>query len=184
MDCDCLHGLSSFQVFSAFGFVHKIATFEKAAGFQVRNCSLIWLNSVYFFISFNFPQRYIVICMGYTSGIDSIHWCWYCIFSKECLGWEKYTQVCNHSFNCWVHENFISYDSYHSICIEFSLSICLLVLICLLFYCVKKNFRYLLPDHVGSCHLRISYSAHKDLNIKFQSHRSRWTRKSYDVLLL
>ncbi|GMP30589.1 hypothetical protein CsSME_00005188 [Camellia sinensis var. sinensis] len=35
------------------------------------------------------------------------------------------------------------------------------------------NFRYLLPDHVGSCHLRISYSAHTDLNIKFQSHRSR-----------
>ncbi|KAH9740152.1 RRM domain-containing protein [Citrus sinensis] len=27
--------------------------------------------------------------------------------------------------------------------------------------------------HVGSCHLRISYSAHTDLNIKFQSHRSR-----------
>ncbi|XP_044504765.1 polypyrimidine tract-binding protein homolog 1-like isoform X2 [Mangifera indica] len=33
--------------------------------------------------------------------------------------------------------------------------------------------RYLLPQHVGSCHLRISYSAHTDLNIKFQSHRSR-----------
>ncbi|XP_061350645.1 polypyrimidine tract-binding protein homolog 1-like isoform X2 [Gastrolobium bilobum] len=33
--------------------------------------------------------------------------------------------------------------------------------------------RYLLPDHVGSCNLRISYSAHKDLNIKFQSNRSR-----------
>jgi polypyrimidine tract-binding protein 2 len=33
--------------------------------------------------------------------------------------------------------------------------------------------RYLLPDHVLSCHLRISFSAHKDLNIKFQSHRSR-----------
>ncbi|XP_059641155.1 polypyrimidine tract-binding protein homolog 1-like isoform X1 [Cornus florida] len=33
--------------------------------------------------------------------------------------------------------------------------------------------RYLLPDNVGSCNLRISYSAHKDLNIKFQSHRSR-----------
>ncbi|KAG5527565.1 hypothetical protein RHGRI_028469 [Rhododendron griersonianum] len=32
---------------------------------------------------------------------------------------------------------------------------------------------YLLPDHVSSCHLRISYSAHTDLNIKFQSHRSR-----------
>jgi hypothetical protein len=28
--------LYSFQVFSAFGYVHKIATFEKAAGFQVR----------------------------------------------------------------------------------------------------------------------------------------------------
>ncbi|KAK7820755.1 polypyrimidine tract-binding protein like protein 1 [Quercus suber] len=33
--------------------------------------------------------------------------------------------------------------------------------------------RYLLPEHVNSCHLRISYSAHTDLNIKFQSHRSR-----------
>lgn len=33
--------------------------------------------------------------------------------------------------------------------------------------------RYLLPEHVGSCNLRISYSAHTDLNIKFQSHRSR-----------
>ncbi|KAE8694458.1 Polypyrimidine tract-binding protein-like protein 1 [Hibiscus syriacus] len=33
--------------------------------------------------------------------------------------------------------------------------------------------RYLLPDHVTSCHLRISYSANTDLNIKFQSHRSR-----------
>ncbi|KAL2329947.1 hypothetical protein Fmac_017528 [Flemingia macrophylla] len=32
---------------------------------------------------------------------------------------------------------------------------------------------YLLPAHVGSCNLRISYSAHKDLNIKFQSNRSR-----------
>lgn len=26
------------QVFSAFGFVHKIATFEKTAGFQVVLC--------------------------------------------------------------------------------------------------------------------------------------------------
>ncbi|XP_027187987.1 polypyrimidine tract-binding protein homolog 1-like isoform X3 [Cicer arietinum] len=33
--------------------------------------------------------------------------------------------------------------------------------------------RYLLPEHVGSCNLRISYSAHRDLNIKFQSNRSR-----------
>ncbi|XP_039124120.1 polypyrimidine tract-binding protein homolog 1-like isoform X2 [Dioscorea cayenensis subsp. rotundata] len=33
--------------------------------------------------------------------------------------------------------------------------------------------RYLLPQHVTSCHLRISYSAHTNLNIKFQSSRSR-----------
>ena len=31
-----------FQVFSAFGFVHKIATFEKAAGFQVKH-QMYWL---------------------------------------------------------------------------------------------------------------------------------------------
>ncbi|KAH9309731.1 hypothetical protein KI387_037642, partial [Taxus chinensis] len=33
--------------------------------------------------------------------------------------------------------------------------------------------RYLLAEHVGPCHLRISFSAHTDLNVKFQSHRSR-----------
>eukprot|EP01018_Ginkgo_biloba_P013363 Gb_07420 [translate_table: standard] len=33
--------------------------------------------------------------------------------------------------------------------------------------------RYLLAEHVGTCHLRISFSAHTDLNVKFQSHRSR-----------
>ncbi|XP_043702380.1 polypyrimidine tract-binding protein homolog 1-like [Telopea speciosissima] len=32
---------------------------------------------------------------------------------------------------------------------------------------------YLLPDHVGPCTLRINFSAHTDLNVKFQSHRSR-----------
>ena len=35
------------QVFSAFGFVHKIATFEKSAGFQV--CIMVrvtWLSPV------------------------------------------------------------------------------------------------------------------------------------------
>lgn len=41
------------------------------------------------------------------------------------------------------------------------------------FFHTLKNFRYLLPDHVVSCNLRMSYSAHTDLNIKFQSHRSR-----------
>ncbi|GLU24381.1 hypothetical protein SLE2022_403210 [Rubroshorea leprosula] len=33
--------------------------------------------------------------------------------------------------------------------------------------------RYLLPEHMGPCTLRITYSAHTDLSVKFQSHRSR-----------
>ncbi|KAL5999050.1 hypothetical protein ACLOJK_010000 [Asimina triloba] len=33
--------------------------------------------------------------------------------------------------------------------------------------------RYLLPEHVGPCTLRINFSGHTDLNVKFQSHRSR-----------
>ncbi|KAK6936717.1 PTBP1-like, RNA recognition motif 2, partial [Dillenia turbinata] len=33
--------------------------------------------------------------------------------------------------------------------------------------------RYLLPEHMGQCTLRITYSAHTDLSVKFQSHRSR-----------
>jgi hypothetical protein len=42
-----------------------------------------------------------------------------------------------------------------------------------LILCFSWYYRYLLPDHVGTCHLRISFSAHNDLNVKFQSHRSR-----------
>ncbi|XP_010537118.1 PREDICTED: polypyrimidine tract-binding protein homolog 2 isoform X2 [Tarenaya hassleriana] len=33
--------------------------------------------------------------------------------------------------------------------------------------------RYLLPEHMGPCTLKITYSAHTDLTVKFQSHRSR-----------
>ncbi|XP_031257089.1 polypyrimidine tract-binding protein homolog 2 isoform X4 [Pistacia vera] len=33
--------------------------------------------------------------------------------------------------------------------------------------------RYLLPENMGQCTLRITYSAHTDLSVKFQSHRSR-----------
>ncbi|XP_010442873.1 PREDICTED: polypyrimidine tract-binding protein homolog 2 isoform X1 [Camelina sativa] len=33
--------------------------------------------------------------------------------------------------------------------------------------------RYLLPEQVGQCSLKITYSAHTDLTVKFQSHRSR-----------
>ncbi|KAK4777307.1 hypothetical protein SAY87_017494 [Trapa incisa] len=32
---------------------------------------------------------------------------------------------------------------------------------------------YLLPENMGPCTLRITYSAHTDLSVKFQSHRSR-----------
>uniref|UniRef100_A0A6N2LPX2 PTBP1-like RNA recognition motif 2 domain-containing protein n=1 Tax=Salix viminalis TaxID=40686 RepID=A0A6N2LPX2_SALVM len=32
---------------------------------------------------------------------------------------------------------------------------------------------YLLPEQLGPCTLRIAYSAHTDLSVKFQSHRSR-----------
>ncbi|XP_042462072.1 polypyrimidine tract-binding protein homolog 1-like isoform X3 [Zingiber officinale] len=81
----------TYHVFSAFGFVHKIATFEKAAGFQ----ALI-----------------------------------------------QYTDAATAS------EARNSLDG-------------------------RSIPKYLLPEHITSCHLRITFSAHTDLNIKFQSHRSR-----------
>ncbi|VFQ58505.1 unnamed protein product [Cuscuta campestris] len=78
-------------VFSAYGFVHKIATFEKAAGFQ----ALIQFTDVETAVT-----------------------------AREALDGR----------------------------------------------CIP---RYLLPEHVNDCHLRIAFSAHTDLNIKFQSNRSR-----------
>ncbi|XP_061349780.1 polypyrimidine tract-binding protein homolog 1-like [Gastrolobium bilobum] len=78
-------------VFSAFGFVHKIATFEKTAGFQAL-------------IQFTDAET----ASSARSSLDG-----------------------------------------------------------------RSIPRYLLPEHVGSCYLRISYSAHRDLNIKYQSNRSR-----------
>uniref|UniRef100_A0A7N0SYX9 RRM domain-containing protein n=1 Tax=Kalanchoe fedtschenkoi TaxID=63787 RepID=A0A7N0SYX9_KALFE len=78
-------------VFSAFGFVHKIATFEKAAGFQAL-------------IQFTDAET----ASNAKNALDG-----------------------------------------------------------------RSIPRYLLPEHLSSCLLRISYSAHTDLNIKFQSHRSR-----------
>ncbi|OVA08979.1 RNA recognition motif domain [Macleaya cordata] len=85
-------------VFSAFGFVHKIATFEKAAGFQ----ALIQFTDA-----------------------------------------ETASSARNALDGRSIPRQAISFD------------------------------QYLLPENVGSSHLRISYSAHTDLNIKFQSHRSR-----------
>ncbi|TXG57573.1 hypothetical protein EZV62_015402 [Acer yangbiense] len=89
-------------VFSAFGFVHKIATFEKAAGFQAL--------------------------IQFTDADTASS-------ARNALDGRSIPR--------------------HELVFHF-------------------HFRmYLLPAHVGSCHLRISYSAHTDLNIKFQSHRSR-----------
>jgi polypyrimidine tract-binding protein 2 len=78
-------------VFSAFGFVHKIATFEKSAGFQAL-------------VQFSDSNT----ALAAKSALDG-----------------------------------------------------------------RSIPRYLMSDHVGPCHLRISFSAHNDLNVKFQSHRSR-----------
>ncbi|XP_057840662.1 polypyrimidine tract-binding protein homolog 1 isoform X2 [Cryptomeria japonica] len=89
-DGSLLH-LESTHVFSAFGFVHKIATFEKSAGFQAL-------------VQFTDPDT----ATAARNALDG-----------------------------------------------------------------RSIPRYLLPDHVTSCHLRISFSAHTDLNVKFQSHRSR-----------
>ncbi|CAL9152257.1 unnamed protein product [Musa hybrid cultivar] len=78
-------------VFSAFGFVHKIATFEKAAGFQAL--------------------------IQYTDAETAAS-------ARNALDGRSIP-------------------------------------------------RYLLLEHITTCHLRITYSAHTDLSIKFQSHRSR-----------
>ncbi|OVA11443.1 RNA recognition motif domain [Macleaya cordata] len=78
-------------VFSAFGFVHKIATFEKTAGFQVL-------------VQFSDSE---------TASA-----------AKEALDGRSIP-------------------------------------------------RYLLPEHVSTCTLRITFSGHTDLTVKFQSHRSR-----------
>ncbi|GKV31300.1 hypothetical protein SLEP1_g40003 [Rubroshorea leprosula] len=79
------------QVFSAFGFVHKITTFEKTAGFQA------------------------LVQFSDTETASS---------AKNALDGRSIP-------------------------------------------------RYLLPEHMGPCTLRITYSAHTDLSVKFQSHRSR-----------
>ncbi|CAI5509888.1 unnamed protein product [Closterium sp. Naga37s-1] len=78
-------------VFSAFGFVQKIATFEKSAGFQAL-------------VQYGDPET----ANSAKSSLDS-----------------------------------------------------------------RSIPSYLLPEHVQACSLRISFSAHTDLNVKFQSHRSR-----------
>ncbi|PKU64897.1 Polypyrimidine tract-binding protein like 2 [Dendrobium catenatum] len=79
------------MVFSTFGFVHKIATFEKTAGFQAL-------------VQFSDSE----IASTARSSLDG-----------------------------------------------------------------RSIPRYLLPEHVGVCTLRITFSAHTDLNVKFQSCRSR-----------
>ncbi|PKI52129.1 hypothetical protein CRG98_027545 [Punica granatum] len=79
------------QVFSAFGFVHKITTFEKTAGFQAL-------------VQFSDAET----ASSAKNALDG--------------------------------------------------------------RCIPS---YLLPEQMGPCTLRITYSAHTDLSVKFQSHRSR-----------
>ncbi|OAY82720.1 Polypyrimidine tract-binding protein [Ananas comosus] len=86
-------------VFSAFGFVHKIATFEKTAGFQV-----IFISHSIALIQFSDSETA-------SSAKDAL-------------------------------------DG-------------------------RSIPRYLLQEHVGPCTLKIHYSGHTDLSVKFQSHRSR-----------
>ncbi|GKD37954.1 polypyrimidine tract-binding protein homolog 1 isoform X1, partial [Tanacetum coccineum] len=90
-------------VFSAFGFVHKIATFEKTAGFQAL--------------------------IQFTDAETALS-------AREALDGRS---IPRHVSTL----NFAVADYFSADC------------------------------HVGSCSLRITYSAHTDLNIKFQSHRSR-----------
>lgn len=140
------------QVFSAFGFVHKIATFEKAAGFQVfvqRICASWFMQVLFLYLSIYLLSEENHI----STGFDPIQWFWDCLFSKKCIGWKKYSQV---SFLPILR---ISEWQYFLLQFHETLIV---------------TYRYLLPEHVNACHLRISFSAHTDLNIKFQSHRSRY----------
>jgi hypothetical protein len=38
----------------------------------------------------------------------------------------------------------------------------------------KSIPKYLLPPAAGAAYMKVTYSAHSDLNVRFQSHRSRW----------
>ncbi|PWA74108.1 Nucleotide-binding, alpha-beta plait [Artemisia annua] len=116
-------------VFSAFGFVHKIATFEKTAGFQ----ALIQFTDAATALSArealdgrSIPRHVSTMCYLLPGHVGS----------------------CNLR---------ITYSAHTDLNIKFQ----------------SHRSSYLLPGHVGSCNLRITYSAHTDLNIKFQSHRSR-----------
>ncbi|KAF8379679.1 hypothetical protein HHK36_029123 [Tetracentron sinense] len=107
----CLNIFLMVQVFSTFGFVHKIATFEKTAGFQA------------------------LVQFSDTETAST---------AKNVLDGRSIPRV--------------SFDILN-----------LLVTYIPFFPCVS----YLLPEHMGPCTLKITFSAHTDLNVKFQSHRSR-----------
>jgi hypothetical protein len=54
-----------FQVFSAFGFVHKIATFEKAAGFQV--------SSYFIFLKYLIITKDKALILNFPTGSDPVY---------------------------------------------------------------------------------------------------------------
>lgn len=66
-----------------------------------------------------------------------------------------------------------------SICVVFSIYAFADIHIIQFCIILSLEFSYLLPEHMGPCTLRITYSAHTDLSVKFQSHRSRY----YNVFL-
>jgi len=75
---------SFMQVFSAFGFVHKITTFEKTAGFQVCMLKLITQLIIVFWF-----QHKLILCVIFA-GVGAILRCWNCLFCKKCPGWKKH----------------------------------------------------------------------------------------------
>ncbi|KAL3624022.1 hypothetical protein CASFOL_032838 [Castilleja foliolosa] len=109
-------------VFSAFGFVHKIATFEKAAGFQ----ALIQYSDV----------------QTASTARDSLD-------ARS------------------IPRHFMALGAMADMAAAMAMALWRIMA------AMAVISAYLLPSHVNECYLRISYSAHTDLTIKFQSHRSR-----------
>lgn len=73
------------QVFSAFGFVHKITTFEKTAGFQVNEL-ILFMGCGLFASALEISTFYNC----YFAGIGAVFRFRNSNISKKCLGWTDY----------------------------------------------------------------------------------------------
>ncbi|KAG6753713.1 hypothetical protein POTOM_041710 [Populus tomentosa] len=132
-------------VFSAFGFVHKITTFEKTAGFQVCMHKLIY------------PTYHCLLVSTQAHSVSDLcrRWCNSPMLKLPLLQkmpWMEETSLGDSCLIVDMSELSVTDDLVTSLILHFS---------------------YLLPEHLGPCTLRITYSAHTDLSVKFQSHRSR-----------